>query len=344
MMFTGLLAFGSVGVGFSDRPDPRAIVGEIVALSGTSVRSLANDPESVTAVYSYTSNGTRIDYVAGVDYTVTASGIARTANSAIYNFASYAVATKPDGKFTWVDSPRNPPFTKFLHTYVDYVARRDVDIIPARAATPVTGRILAAGDSITGGADTVARSAFGTDADGYVGLLRDQFDGQFQVENFSLSGSGLSVLTAQLPTILANPPSVIIIAFGMNDHSDGPSGLASFKSELLSDVNQIKAAGSRAILVGFPRKNPLWENYSLSDIMAYNDAIHQVANQTSSPFVDIQSAFEQARKVKTTIELFGDNYHHPGNYGHRIYFSKILPHLLSVPLSETQAPAYVSIP
>lgn len=204
---------------------------------------------------------------------------------------------------------------------------------------------MAAGDSITAGANTISLDALGTDADSYVGLLRNHFAGQFVVENFSEAGTGLSYLTSALPAILADDrPEVFIIAFGMNDHSNGLGYLPNFKAELVSNANQINAAGSRVIFVGFPRKNNLWENYDEAAIITFNQAIKEAAAETGSAFVDIEAMFEAAKQKKTHIELFGDNFHHPGNYGQRIYFSGILPHLLSTPLDASRVPSYVTLP
>ncbi len=316
--------------------------GEIVALHGTTPRLLVDPVRQIKAVYSFDRNGVRTDYVEGVDWVRSGIGIARTSGSPIYDFDNYSVIMNPPTytKFTWVGEPRNPPLVLYRQTYADYVADKGPVTIPALASAPITGKILAAGDSITSAAHTIAREMRSTDEDNYVGLLRDQFNRDFAVRNFSLSGSSIPLLINELPTILQDPPSVIIIAFGMNDHSGGD--LPGFKANLTSAVQDIHAAGSQAILVGFFRKNPEWEKYSLPDVLAFNQAIQDVATAAGSPFVDIDQAFLNARAAgKTLTELLGDNYHHPSNYGQRIYFSRILPHLLTEPRSSSDVPAYL---
>lgn len=322
----------------------RSISGEIVALYGVNERSLMWNHGAVSSVYSYNSDGDQVTYEEGTDYVVTANGIVRTSGSSIYDFSTYTMTTNPGGTFTWVDSPRNPPFVRFLQTYVDYDAHVADGTIPALSPTSVSGKtLLTAGDSITNAANTISKDAFDTDADGYVGLIRSHFDGDLTVTNFGLDNQTLAYFTSQLSSLLAsNAADIYLIAFGMNDHSN--NDLAGFKSELLSDAQQIIATGKRVILVGFPRENHQWESYDELATISYNNAIQEVATATSSPFVDIQSMFERARQKKVTIELFGDNYHHPSNYGQRMYFSGILPHLLSTPLDASDVPTYVTLP
>jgi lysophospholipase L1-like esterase len=320
------------------------IRGEVVAFHGTTPRPLLNPVDEIKAVYGYIDGGQRVDFVEGVDYVKVGTGIARVSGSAIYDFDNYSINMNPDGvTFHWVDTPRNPPYVFYYHVYVDYITHRAPVTIPALAAAAPTS-IFAAGDSITASANTISRQNYGNDSDGYVGLLRKFFREKASVTNFSLSGSSITYLKAALPTILLTPPDVIIIAFGMNDHSNGMSMLDSFKSDLTSVINDIQAAGSRAILVGFFRENAAWENHNLTEILAYNQGIHDVAAATGSPFVDIDAAWEAAKATKTDTELMGDNFHHPSNFGQRIWFSKILPYLLTTPVSSADVPDYVIIP
>ncbi|MGY3610236.1 MULTISPECIES: hypothetical protein [unclassified Bradyrhizobium] len=50
------------------------------------------------------------------------------------------------------------------------------------------------------------------------------------------------------------------------------------------------------------------------------------------------------RTRKQSIDFYGDDHHHPGNFGQRIYFSKILPYLLTTPMSSADVPEYVVLP
>jgi lysophospholipase L1-like esterase len=324
----------------------RTMPGETVALYGTETKQLLYPIEKIKVVYSYDTNGRRIDYKEGIDYVKEGTGIRRVSGSAIYDFNNYVVTYKPDGKFTWIDTPRNPPFVNFLQVFVDYTAIMPVITIPALAQAPITRRILLAADGIGLAANTISLDAFKTDADGFIGLIRKYFKMQVSVGSFTVVGSSLTVLQQQLPTILADPPGLLIIAFGMNDHSElnQPTDLNTFQAKLTQVVSDTLDAGTKVIIVGFPAENPLWENFSLERTLAYNGVEARVAEKFGVPFVDIYAAFEQVKMKKELVDFFGDNYHHPGNFGQRIYFSNILPFLLTTPISSADVPEFVVLP
>jgi lysophospholipase L1-like esterase len=104
------------------------------------------------------------------------------------------------------------------------------------------------------------------------------------------------------------------------------------------------SAGVKPILIGFQPKNPLWVNFSLTDCIAYNNAIAAVATAKGVPFVDIYARWAAMRVKKTLIELTGDNHHHPNNYGSRAWFSAVLPYLLNSPVSSADLAAYLAAP
>ena len=324
---------------------PTPVFGETVALAGTDVSRLVWPPDEVKAVYSYTDHGARTYYKAGVDYEVTDTGIRRTANSPIYDFLTYRVETTADGRFEWRDEPRNPPVVMWHHVYVDYVADLPArDEIPAKRTAPVVGRVVVAGDSIVAGINAVIDR--GTTQDAWLNLITDHFADRFQVESMGWDGASLDTLQHTIETLLqARPiPAVLIIALGMNDHTLGDRRLPAFESLLEEIVGKARSVGVSVILVGFPHSNKQWISYSAEQVSSFNDAIERVALKRDVPFVDIAAAFKRARTFKSTIELFGDNYHHPGSYGQRLYFSEVLPYLLTEPVSAAQVPAFIRLP
>lgn len=348
-MITGGLFYRNAfraGMGGGSAPVAGTVVkGEVAALYGTVPRSLANPIREALAVYSFdATTGHRIDHSPVTDFAIIDGALARRSGSAIYDFLNYSVVMS-GGKYTLTTSPRNPPLTMCLVVYVDYrTDELEPQEIAALAPAPITGRIVTAGDSITGAAHTIGREFGGSDRDGYVGLIRDHFRNVFDVQNFSIDGSTIDMLTAGLPAILATPPAALTVAFGQNDHVAGPSGLDSFKSKLTAIVEDAQSEGVYVVLAGFCRKNPNWIGFNLADALAYNEGIADVAAATGAAFVDVDARWEAMKTVKSQIELTGDNHHHPGNFGSRVYFSAILPHLLSSPISSDDVPDYVRVP
>ncbi|MBT56191.1 MAG: hypothetical protein CMF72_22670 [Mameliella sp.] len=319
------------------------VTGEPVALFGTTVRALRYTPERILSVYSYDETTGAKVYFGSDDFTAGASGIARTVASSIYDFDNYAI-TMTGGTYELVTSdPRNPPIVMYRLVYVDYdTAFQEPTLIPALAPSPLSGHIVTAGDSITGGAHTVSRENFDSDADGYVGIIRNHFRNVFDVTNFSFNGSSIGQLTTGLPAILAGGPSALTVAFGQNDHVAGLGApLVSFEDALTDIVDDAQAAGVYVVLLGFMPKNPLWENYNATSAAAYNQAIADVATATGAAFVDIEAAWAAVRADKTHMELTGDNHHHPNNYGSRLYASALLPFLNSQTIYTNELPWFV---
>lgn len=329
-------------------PPKAAGPAEAVALFGTSVKQLLHPIAVVNSVFAYTSSGGRVVYERGVDYEVSGTGIRRLAGSAIYDFNSYAFPADSDGTFDQSSEPRNPPIVMFKQVYVDYDPAGAMPVtIPGMASTALSGRLLIAGDSITLGAHTPAMEIYGADFDGYVGMLR-RFFSAVPVDKYSASGTYITALAADIDGILAGSfkPSTIVIAYGMNDHvAGGMTGVTAYQATVSAVVAKCQAAGVRVILVGFFRKNDKWRLLDVPAVVAYNSALAAVAAAKSIPFVDIAAAWDTMGVFKhRMLDLTGDNFHHPNIFGQRIYFSKILPHLLSLPISAASAPDYIIMP
>lgn len=326
---------------------PTVIRGEPVALVSTQARSMLHPVRRILAAYYYdASTGARVDHPLSAIEIIDGYRVARTSGSPIYDFADYVVAMS-GGTYALVTNttPRNPPVVMNLLTYLDYETDYlSPETITGLASPAIGGKIITAGDSITGAAHTISREFASSDGDGYVGLIRKQFVRQFSVDNFSIDGSSIGQLTTSLPGLLATNPSMITVAFGQNDHVGGMANIASFEDALNDIVDDCQSAGVRNALIGFMPKNPLWENYSLDDCIAYNDAIEGVATAQGVPFVDIYARWEAVKALKSHLEMTGDNHHHPNNFGSRVYFSAILPYLLTGSVSSADVPGYVVIP
>lgn len=298
------------------------VTGEPFVFSGTVPREPLHPVDHGIAFYSYADDGRRVSFREGKDYASGPGGFHRVAGSAIYDFASHA-----SGKI----------ITK--QVYADYCADIQPVTIPALAPHPIIGPIFAAGDSVTAAADTIGLTFFDTDADGYVGLLREQLKGANEVSNISESGVSLLFLENSLTDILAQNPGALVIAFGRNDHANGVSAVGDFSTRLAAVVDQAIAHGVHVVLVGFIVR---YDDPPAAQV--YNDAIEAVAVQRGLPFIDISSLLNGLAPAKSLSDVMADNGQHPNNWGQRLYFSAILPHLISQPVSSALVPAYVAIP
>lgn len=62
------------------------------------------------------------------------------------------------------------------------------------------------------------------------------------------------------------------------------------------------------------------------------------------PFIDNRSAFDRTAPDGNPIEArTGDFMHHPNNFGHRIYFSMLLPYFLAAPVMASTVPNFIDL-
>jgi len=147
-----------------------------------------------------------------------------------------------------------------------------------------------------------------------------------------------------LPALTANRPQLVVLAFGMNDHTRGVAGLDAFEADLTSAVRSLQTAGSGVILLGFFQQNTRWVREDTVQTAAYNAAIARVALRQAVPFVDVRNAFERSAPDGNVIEArTGDFMHHPNSYGHRVYFSLLLPHVLATSVWASEVPDAVDL-
>lgn len=334
---------GSNGGAPSPNLDLRA---EAVVLSGLTRSRLRQPASSVLAVYGYNESGARIAYTEGLDWQFTDQGIARTATSRIPDFADYRYVASIGASFEFSPAPRNPPLIIPFQVYVDYRTSRPDRLLTPAPVTAQRRRVVCLGDSIAAGAHTIANHYLGTDADSYCGLLRAHLGPGADVEvlNPSVPGGTLAAVQATLPALLGARPQVIILAFGMNDHLGGAAALPDFEAQLARTVRDAKAADSQVILVGFFQQNIRWVLEDQAQTLAYNQAISRVATSAGVPFIDIRSAFGRAAPDGNPIESrTGDFMHHPNNFGHRIYFSMLLPYFLAAPVMASTVPNFIDL-
>lgn len=323
-------------------PPTVAIRGEARMLSGTAPVSLLHRAARVRAVYSFGTDGRRIDYAAA-DYVATETGIARTPGSRIPDYGTYSYGRSVGDRFDFVADPRNPPLTINHAVYVDYDGLTSDRLVRAVAPMAATGKVLCLGDSIAAGAHTVAQFYSGNDSQSWCGLIRKFLGPAATVENVSVPGAVVGGVLGQLDDLVARRADTVVIAYGMNDHTSGAAEPAQFRTDLDTVVGRLKAEGARVILVGFFQRNPLYALEDPARTAAFNEAIRLVAQGRGVPFVDVQAAFPKAAPAgaESFTHLTADFLHHPNIYGQRIYFSLIVPHFLKRDMWASEIEDYV---
>lgn len=315
---------------------------EAVVLRGQERAPLRLPVSAIRAVFGYDQNGLRVNYLESADWRSDGSGIARTDGSRLPDFGTYRYVANSGPNFSFVSQPRNPPLLIPHQVYVDYLSSR-----PDRPIVPVPGAaaerlVVCLGDSIAAGAHTIANYFRDTDDDSYCGLLRQHLGPSSVVLNPSVPGGTLASVQEQLPRLLALRPQTMIMAFGMNDHVAGAAALPAFEALLQETVQQLRSADVRVLLVGFFQQNTRWVREDPAQTLAYNQALARVAARSGVAFIDVRDVFARSAPDGQTIESrTGDFMHHPNNFGHRVYFSLLLPHFLTAPVMASAVPGFV---
>jgi hypothetical protein len=356
-----------------------SIIGESTFSRQGMVMPLLWTPERILRVYSFDSAGRQVIYTPGVDWDFSNGELRPTEGSKIPDFRGYSYlsgsacglapvslgctkalancllqldfshCSPPLGarKFAFFDAPRNPPLSIAYNVYVDYETRDAVEMeerfITARSIRPdPIRRILCFGDSIAAGAHTVAHFYRGQDNDSWCGILRTALSPEVEVLNMALPGGEVTYLSDNLSDFLVYDADIAVISIGMNDHVRGSKNIEYFEVQLSLIVQAFLKRGTTPILVGFFQQNMLWLNEDPLATQKYNEIISKVASRFGVPFVDIREIFDRAYPGSAASVLFtGDFMHHPNNFGHQIYASAILPHLLFYNRLKSEFPFYV---
>ena len=109
-------------------------------------------------------------------------------------------------------------------------------------------------------------------------------------------------------------PTLVFVAYGMNESFDGPAGLDSFTQGLSRMLDMVSAGGARVVLIspirhedlGRPLPDPAAHN---QNIRLYCDALEKVAQQRNCPFIDLYEALGDSSQEKPGTFLTFDGIH-----------------------------------
>ena len=351
------LLFWSCNYDNSIQPETATITGETFGLNGTEPKHFLYDVKRISAVYGYDDTGNKI-YFSADDYDVdlNRNTIARTINSAMPDFAAYSVNFNENGTFTFNSEPRNPPLSRQFQIYVDYITNENVKTInPAHSSffeikPNAFPKIAVFGDSIANAAQTTAQYFQDTDADGFAGLLRSFLQSEYGtenvfVDNFSKTDMSIDLLVEDKEKVINGGYNAVIIEYGMNDHLSGVEGKGTFETKTQELCTYFSENDIYMILVGFFQQNTKWdleEPIYPEATPKYNEIIEKIAKNYNAPFIDIYNQFQGISQRKDLIEdLTVDWMHHPTDFGHKVYFSMLLPYFIKEAMSSNSVANWV---
>lgn len=323
----------SVAVVTPARGKTMRVSGESLVLPATIPGKLAFDKltnGSVVVRSSYLANdpGSTM-YQEGVDFTVDHLNgmIARTPGSRIPDYSTNVLYGQHDFDQNNFPGYTNHPF----FVWVDYETSNGDDfarpndqagyLTATRAKLAAGGpfRIVTFGDSITAGREA------STPALGFTALYRNHLQSLFPasaivVEDVSLPAyTSAQAIAAWDATVGRTTPDLVMLGWGMNDHSLGGDTPEQFKQNLKTLVGMVRAQKHAEVILfsAFP-PNEEW-HFGTHRMYLYAEATRQAAAESSCAYVNVFDTWAMVLQRKDQPSLLGNNINHPDDFGHWLY-------------------------
>lgn len=179
------------------------------------------------------------------------------------------------------------------------------------------------GDSISVGLNASACDKIAPFQPGYGELfaefLRQKYQVQVEFSNHSVGGKNAVWGIEQAPAVAAQKPDLVLLAFGMNDASDGFSS-AQFAEHIAAQISGIRTLHPDAefMLVATMSGNPEWTGTQMDLYPEYRNGL--MGQETDGLVVaDVTSVWTQLVARKKFVDLTGNGLNHPNDFGHRLY-------------------------
>lgn len=308
-------------------------MGESVICIGEEPAALAWRPDRrqrVRVRSTYLPSADTVEYVEGRDYVVDyeQGTLRRTPGSRLPDFRTNSLFGQQD-----FDHSKFPGFGNGgFFAFVDY-SFTPTAVWPAQApqtnflqrtrAKLVNGepvKIVAFGDSITAGGDATRPELifWSRWADE---LQRNYPAARITVRNGATGGDstvqGLARLQAK---VLAEPPDLVLIGFGMNDHNTMGVPVPQFEQNLKTMIARIRQDTRAEVVLfsAFP-PNPRWK-FGSHHMADYALATERAAREVSCAYADVFDNWQTLAARKKPEDLLGNNINHPNDFGHWIYY------------------------
>ncbi len=194
-----------------------------------------------------------------------------------------------------------------------------------KAGEPITLGI--SGDSISTGADASAVSAAAPFQPGYPDLVAAQLqvlsDSDIVLKNRAVGGWSVANGVADMDSLLAEKPNLIIVAYGMNDV--GRQDPKWFGEQTRTIIERVKAinAETEILLVSPMLGNKEWIHTPREMFPLYRDELKALV-APGVALADVTAVWELLLQRKHDLDLTGNGLNHPNDFGHRLYAQAVL--------------------
>ena len=198
-----------------------------------------------------------------------------------------------------------------------------------RAKQPIT--LGVSGDSITQGYNASGYTDGTPHMPPYANLVAAQLEAssgsKVTLHNRAISGWSISNGISDLDKLLAEKPSLIIVAYGMNDV--GRRNPKWFSDQIGTFIKRVHEADPtiEIILVSSMLGNDQWIHTPREMFPKYRDVLASFVGPGVA-LADVTGVWEALLKSKDDLDLIGNGLNHPNDFGHRLYAQTILGLLL----------------
>lgn len=183
-------------------------------------------------------------------------------------------------------------------------------------------RLAVLGDSISTGANASGRCDVAPRQPGYARLLADRLGGKAGggvLDNFSQGGKTAAWGLGQAEAVIRARPDLLVVAFGMNDASEGVSPVA-FAETVRSIIDAVRNGSPETdfLVVSGMSPNPEWH---LARPGLRETCHAELCGQAGDGVAvgDVRSVWNQVVARKGFWSMTGNGVNHPNDFGHRLY-------------------------
>lgn len=330
--------------------ESNCIVNETVAFEGpSSSAKLMFKPDTVINVTDYYG---RIEYVEGIDYTISGNTITLTANSRIkyWNLDSLYVSVQPttnlpvlSGEYLgrWffyseTEPNRHQICISYTHSenYEGAVPVGQSEKLPKTLSKLNNGealRIGVLGDSITVGAGSSKSLKSDPMQGAYIDLVKEYLTAKYSSATITVDNQAVGGTNANWGVVNVDRLSecdLAIIAFGMND---AVTSLESYETSINAIISAIKAVNPDCefVLVSPMIPNPNVRGWTGSVPNFENKLIDIVTSRSDAVLAPMTTMSKSVYGLgKKFIDINSNNINHPNDFLHRIYAQTVLKVML----------------
>jgi len=193
-----------------------------------------------------------------------------------------------------------------------------------RAKKPLT--LAVSGDSISRGGNasgyTKAAPAMPPYPDLVAAQLEKTYGSKVTLHNRSVGGLSVGGGVKDIDKLLKHNPDLVVIAYGMNDVGRDPEGFKGAIAKMLARIKETQPA-AEIVLVASMLRNPDANPMAPDMFFKYRDALLTLEG-AGVAVADLTAVWQQLLKRKRFVDMAGNGYNHPNDYGHRLYAQMIL--------------------